>query len=100
MLSLVYASFRVVTIPATLFVIMFFRMEAFRCDIVGFMTHVVYDVTDSRVWLPLLVTCLFGLVTVMIAGVASKVKLFLPANPWGPNTTLPCSRGYERKCRP
>ena len=77
-LSLIYTLFRISTIPLTLYLIMFFKIDAFRHDAMGFLRHVTDDVRDPRVWLPVLLTCLFGLVTVMIGGVASKVALLTP----------------------
>ena len=74
-LRLVYTLFRICTIPLTLYLVMFFKIDAFRHDVMGFLGHVTDDVRDPRVWLPVMLTCLFGLVTVMIGGVASKVAL-------------------------
>nr|KAG5697143.1 hypothetical protein BaRGS_015278 [Batillaria attramentaria] len=74
-LSLIYTLFRISTVPLTLYLIMFFKIDAFRHDVTGFLHHVTADVRDSRVWLPVLLASVFGLVSVMIGGMASKVAL-------------------------
>lgn len=74
-LSLVYTLFRICTVPLTLYLIMFFKIDAFRLDPEGFVHHVTDDVSDARVWLPVLLASVFGLVSVMIGGVTSKVAM-------------------------
>ncbi|KAK7088556.1 hypothetical protein V1264_022464 [Littorina saxatilis] len=77
-LSLIYTLFRIGTVPLTLYLVMFFKIEAFRHDVLGFLRHVSDDVTDTRVWLPVFLASLFGLVSVMMGGVAAKVALLTP----------------------
>jgi hypothetical protein len=65
-LSLLHTLFRICTVPLTLYLVMFFKVDAFRHDVMHFLHHVTRDVTDLRVWLPVLLASVFGFCSVVI----------------------------------
>ena len=75
---LTYAVLKIAATSVTVFATMVLKIAAFREDMIPFITSGLSDLSDSRVWLPVMLCMFSGLLALMLMNIASKVSLTTP----------------------
>lgn len=76
--DLLYIPVKIVSLAVSIFLSLFFQLLDFRTHIKDCTTTALHELSDARVWFPVIINCLGSFLCLMSATAASKVGLITP----------------------